>query len=459
MLNHDGLRRQLPQSRLDGCSNGGGSCSGTSALQEFVVDVDQALGHEDNIYKLSLIYTACQVRQYVTGRRTRSRLRRCPAATFEVVSLLVVFVLLGADAGPPLAPVSETVVDAGIPAQRLNAQPLGRKVNAERVERVLNSLSIRERAGQLILAYPQIDRVGPVEVGGILFVGNALKNIPRAKEKIDAARVRAKIPPFVSVDMEGGPSNRMKTVRALRNMPSARALSLMEDAEVKRWGRRVGEAMKAVGLNLNLAPVLDVAPSGHMERNGRSFSGDPEIVVQKSMAYARGLLEAGVVPIGKHFPGYGDTDGDSDHALVTSDWPQERVFAEAGVFVRAKEALGGVMLANVVYAAVDDKPAILSTKLVARVHEQDWLAVTDDISIALLADAIGGTSEDVLRQAFLAGNDLLLTTAPPDWNKGIDYIGILTELAEKEAPAKKQLDESCRRVLRLKDRMGLLDSL
>lgn len=368
---------------------------------------------------------------------------------------LVVLAVLTADAGLTLS-LDE---DAGIPSQRLNAQPLNRKVDEERVERVLASLSTRERCGQLLLAYPQIDRVGPVEVGGILFVGNSLKNIAKAKEKIDAARVRAKIPPFVSVDMEGGPSNRMKSVKSLRTMPSARELALMEDADVKRWGRRVGEAMKAVGLNLNLAPVLDVAPSGHMERNGRSFSGDPDVVVRKSVAYSRGLLEAGVVPIGKHFPGYGDTDGDSDHALVTSDWPQERVFAEAGVFVRAKESLGGVMLANVVYAAVDDKPAILSSKLVARVHEQDWLAVTDDISIALLADAIGGTSEDVLVQSFMAGNDLLLTTAPPDWNKGIDYIGILSKLSERDEAARKQLDASCRRVLRLKDRMGLLDGL
>lgn len=371
---------------------------------------------------------------------------------------LVVFAVLAADAGVPLPPADDAV-DAGIPSQRLNAQPLARKVDDARVERVLASLSVRERAGQLILAYPQIDRVGPVEVGGILFVGNSLRNIARAKEKIDAARVRAKIPPFVSVDMEGGPSNRMKSVRSLRTMPPARELATMEDAEVKRWGRRVGEAMKAVGLNLNLAPVLDVAPTGHMERNGRSFSGDPEVVVKKSVAYARGLLEAGVVPIGKHFPGYGDTDGDSDHFLVTSDWPRERVFSEAGVFVRAKEQLGGVMLANVVYAAVDDKPAILSAKLVARVHEHDWLAVTDDISIGMLAEAIGGTSEDVLVQSFLAGNDLLLTTAPPDWNKGIDYIGILARLAERDEAAKKQLDESCRRVLRLKDRMGLLDGL
>jgi beta-N-acetylhexosaminidase len=253
---------------------------------------------------------------------------------------LVVFALLTTDAG-----VLEAEVDAGIPAQALNARPLGRRVNEERVERVLQSLTTRERAGQLLLAYPQIDRTGPVEVG-LLFVGNSLKNIAKAKEKIDSSRVRAKIPPFVAVDMEGGPSNRMKSVRSLKALPSARDMALLEEAEVKRWGRKVGDAMKSIGLNLNLAPVLDVAPSGHMERNGRSFSGDRDTVVKKAMAYSRGLLEAGVVPIGKHYPGYGDTDGDSDHALVTVDWPRERVLAEAETFVRAKEVLGGVMLAN-----------------------------------------------------------------------------------------------------------------
>lgn len=362
---------------------------------------------------------------------------------------LVVLSLLTADAD----------VDAGLPPQKLYAKPLARKVDEARVERVLASLSTRERAAQLLMAYPQIGKSSPVEVGGILFVGNALKNITKAKERIDSSRARAKVPPFVAVDMEGGPSNRMKSVASLRALPSARDMAALDDAEVKKWGRKVGEAMKTVGLNMNLAPVLDVAASGHMERNGRSFSGDADVVVAKAAAYSRGLLEAGVVPIGKHYPGYGDTDGDSDHALVTSDWPREKVFAQADVFVRAKEVLAGVMLANVAYAAVEDKPAILSPKLVARAHEHDWLAVTDDISIKLLADTIGGTTEDVVTQSFRAGNDLILTTAPPDWDKGIDYIGVLTRAAEADEAGRKQLDESCRRVLRLKDRMGLLDGL
>jgi beta-N-acetylhexosaminidase len=347
---------------------------------------------------------------------------------------------------PPPAPVRSIVV-----------KPLARTVDEARVERVLASLDTRARAGQLIMAYPQIGRSTPVEVGGVLFVGTSLKNLAKAKERIDSSRARARIPPFFAVDMEGGPSNRMKGARGIENMPSAREMAALDDAEVHRWGRRVGEAMQALGLNMNLAPVLDVSSSGHMERNGRSFSGDPDVVVQKATAFSRGLLEAGVVPIGKHFPGYGNSEGDSDHALVVSDLPKPLVLNQADVFHRAREVLGGVMLANVAYASVDPRPAIFSPELVALVHQRDWIAVTDDLSIRLLADAIGGTTADVLRQAFLAGNDLLLTTAPPDWDQGIDPIGVLTELAESDPKAKAMLETACRRVLRLKDRMGLLD--
>ncbi len=365
----------------------------------------------------------------------------------------------GSREGVVPAPTPAPVASPELPTQKLNAFPLERTVDDARVERVLASLDTRARAAQVLLAYPQIDKTGPVSVGGVLFLGTMLRNTTKAKERIDAARVRATVPPFFSVDMEGGRSNRLASVKALKELPSARDMGALPDEEVQAWGQKVGRTMKWLGLNLNLAPVLDVAPSGHMERNQRSYSGDPAVVVAKAKAYSRGLLSAGVVPIGKHFPGYGDIDGDSDHHLVTCDWPKERVLAEVKTFVDAAPVLGGVMLANVAYTAFDSKPAILSPSLVALVHERDWLAVTDDIAIQVLADAIDGSAEAVLKQAFMAGNDIILTTAPPDWDKGIDPVGVLTQLAEDDPKAKKRLEDSTRRVLRLKDRMGLLDGL
>lgn len=328
-----------------------------------------------------------------------------------------------------------------------------------RVERVLQSLSLREKVGQLLLAYPQIKKDAPVDVGGVLFVGATLRKLEAAKERIRAARERARIPPLFAVDIEGGSFNRLDRHPSLRGLPLAREMAALGDKEVEAWGVRVGKAMREVGLNLNLAPVFDVAPKGHMFRNGRAFSGDPEVVKQKATAFARGLARAGVAAVGKHFPGYGDLDADSDHEHTTADWDEARVRAEASVFHAAAPFLGGVMMSNIVYSKFGPRPAILEPALVSLAHERGWLTVTDDVAIRALAEQIGAEREEVVRLAFLAGNDLILTTEPPDWSGGLDYFGILTRLAESDPKMASQLDAAVRRVLRLKDRLGLLDGM
>ncbi|WP_375768906.1 beta-N-acetylhexosaminidase [Archangium gephyra] len=328
-----------------------------------------------------------------------------------------------------------------------------------RVERILHSLSAREKVGQLLLAYPQVGKENPVEVGGVLFVGGTLRKLDAAKERIRSSSERARIPPFFAADIEGGGFNRLKAHPSLKELPLARDMASMEDAEVEAWGVRVGKAMREVGLNMNLAPVFDVSPKGHMFRNGRAFSGNPEVVKQKATAFARGLAKAGIVSIGKHFPGYGDLEADSDHEQAVADWDEERVRLEAAAFRAADRYLGGVMLSNIVYAKLGPGPAILEPALVAMAHESGWLSVTDDVAIRALAERIGAEREEVVRRAFLAGNDLILTTEPPDWSGGLDYFGILTKLAESDPKVAEQLDASVRRVLRIKDRMGLLDGM
>src|SRR6218665_1348588 len=277
-------------------------------------------------------------------------------------------------------------LSAGAAPTRKTPRFPDREPDAARVERVLQSLSLREKVGQLLLAYPQVGKDTRVEVGGVLFVGGTLRKLNAARERIHSSRERARVPPFFAVDIEGGGFNRLQRHAALQKLPSAQELAAMEDAEVEAWGGRVGKAMLEMGLNMNLAPVFDVAPSGHMFRNGRAFSGDPVLVQRKATAFARGLARAGVAAIGKHFPGYGDLDADSDH-------------------VRA---------------------------LVALAHEGGGITVTDDVAIAALAEHLGTAREEVVRRAFLAGNDLILTTEPPDWSGGLDYFGILTTLAQSD---------------------------
>jgi beta-N-acetylhexosaminidase len=362
-----------------------------------------------------------------------------------LVSTLAVLALVGLPAAEAAAPLRKP-------------PPFSRRVPDEaRVERVLASLSLREKVGQLLLAYPQLSKEGPVEVGGVLFVGGTLKQLDAAKARIRSSRERARLPPFFAVDIEGGGFNRLERHPLLRGLPLAREMAALEDAGVEAWGMRVGQAMREVGLNMNLAPVFDVAPAGHMFRNGRAFSGDAAVVKQKATAFARGLAQAGVVAIGKHFPGYGDLEADSDHERASVDWDEARVRREAEAFRAADRFLGGVMLSNIVYTRLGPRPAILEPALVALAHEGGGLSVTDDVAIRALAEQIGAEPAEVLRQAFLAGNDLILTTAPPDWAQGLDYFGILAALAEESPANQERLDTAVRRILRLKDRMGLLD--
>jgi beta-N-acetylhexosaminidase len=331
-----------------------------------------------------------------------------------------------------------------------------RPVDEARVERVFRALSLREKVAQLLLAYPQLNSKTPVEVGGILFVGNTLRNLPAAKAKIESLKARAKVQPLVAVDMEGGKFNRMKGHPLVAKLPGAKALNAMSAKDIERWGFQTGSAMREVGLNFNLAPVFDIAPSGHMQRNGRAFSGQATEVEKSAQAFARGLLGADVIPVGKHFPGYGDVNADSDHEVAVAQWTPEKLEAQLAVFDHSRPVLGGVMMSNVAYAPSGPEPAILSRTLVERAHAMGFITVTDDVAVEALLEHVKGDPAEVLRRAFDAGNDLLLTTAPPDWDKGIDYIGLLLAHVQKDPARTAQAEASCRRLLRLKDRMGLL---
>ena len=120
-----------------------------------------------------------------------------------------------------------------------------RQADAARVERVLQALSVREKVGQLLLAYPQVGKETPVEVGGVLFVGSTLRKLDAARERIRSARERARVPPFFAVDIEGGNFNRLQRHPALQKLPGAQELAALEDGEVEAWGARVGAAMRA----------------------------------------------------------------------------------------------------------------------------------------------------------------------------------------------------------------------
>ena len=121
--------------------------------------------------------------------------------------------------------------------------------------------------------------------------------------------------------------------------------------------------------------------------------------------------------------------------------------------------MAGVMMTNVAYQAYGDVPAAFSTELVAQAHAQGLMVMTDDLAIPVLSEAAGGRPEEVVTRAFLAGNDLLMTTLPIGGQATPDYVGVLVELVREQPALQGRVDDSVWRILRAKQKVGLIPSV
>ena len=321
---------------------------------------------------------------------------------------------------------------------------------------LMSTMSIEDKVGQMIMSYPPKDKEAKVTVGAVVLTRDLLRDEAKVRARIEDLQRRATVPLLVAVDMEGGRLNRLHILKGFEKSPSAQEIGAGDEKEALEQGRKVGAGMKSLGMNCNLAPVLDMADRGTMHEWKRSLGVDPEKVSRIGKAYAQGLWEAGVVPIAKHFPGYGMLDKNSDFHVVITDRSPAEVKHNLRPFMHAGPVLGGVLMANVAYKPFGGVPAILSGELVTMAHDQGWLTVTDDLSVEALAEAIESDPTEVVRRAFLAGNDILLTTAPIDWEKALDYRKIVIDLVKEKPELEKRLDDSVLRVLRVKQKAGLL---
>ena len=345
--------------------------------------------------------------------------------------------------GTPLAALAVAAVLAATPSE-------------ETAEAWLRVLSPEALAAQQVLSTARNVPASPAP-GGVLLFGPVLRDTERLRAWLLEVQGRAQVPLLVAVDMEGGRVNRLRHLPGLQQMPSGAEFGRMREDEVGAWGHRVGRAMAGLGLNCNLAPVLDLADSGWMAATGRSLGVDPDAVAARTRAFARGLWAEGVVPIGKHFPGYGEAGGNSDYQRLVVQRPTSEFDRHVRPFAQVGALLGGVMLANLGYAFYDGVPAVFSEPLVSLAHEQGWVTVTDDLAATPLRKLVpGGTLRDVARRAFRAGNDLLLVSGSE---------GVLEEVAsvlreELAMPGgRDRVEASARRILQLKARAGLLPPL
>ena len=217
-------------------------------------------------------------------------------------------------------------------------------------------------------------------------------------------------PLLISVDQEGGRVQRLKAPFTI--IPAARELGTTRTPEeVEQLARQVGRELALVGINVNLAPVLDVPRSPACPQWDRAYSSDPERAARYGVAAMRGYLAGGVIPVAKHFPGLGDTMADSHEVLPLALSGDARREADLLPFREAVAArVPMVMTAHLAVPAWDDQPATLSP-----VALQQWLRrrlgfggviITDDLEMGGISTRL--TAPQGAREALAAGADLLL---------------------------------------------------
>ncbi|MFZ5897152.1 MAG: beta-N-acetylhexosaminidase [Myxococcota bacterium] len=252
----------------------------------------------------------------------------------------------------------------------------------------------------------------------ILFARNVsdpeqVLSLTRAIKSLSTERIA------VAVDQEGGPVRRLR--KGFTELPAMRTVGRSDDVHVaERTGALLGRELRAVGIDWNFAPVLDVDTNPNNPVIGqRAFSHLPEKVAELGLALARGLSTQGVAACGKHFPGHGDTELDSHLDLPRISHSLERLERVELVPFAAAVAAGipSIMSAHVVFSAVDpDFPATLSPAVLGGLLRQrlgyDGLVVSDDLEMNAIVEHYGIVTAMV--RGLAAGVDCFLVCHTPE---------------------------------------------
>ncbi len=341
------------------------------------------------------------------------------------------------------------------------------------VDRVLASLDARALVGQLLVVY-RADNAFLLEhgFGGVLLFKSMLDDPAALRADLDRLQAAAPVGYLVALDQEGGAVSRLDAVPGWeRGTPGAAAMGGWSPARVAAEGARIGAALRALGVNLNLAPVLDGAVGWDdepslMGRRGRAFGATAGEILPPARAFAAGCREAGVACLAKHFPGY-DVAANSDLEPARSGAKAAAIIATAGRFAAVADVTAGVMMASIIYPALGEAPAVLEPAVVdlARAAVGEGLIMTDDLWGAALrawqrpdlqilpAEYPDADWLALGERALRAGNDLLLVTYPA---KAALLQSLLAARIEEDAGLRGTVRTAARRVLLAKQRLGLL---
>lgn len=408
------------------------------------------------------------------GRRPRTRV----LAGLLLAVLAAVSACGGSSAGggqptatTPHATASRT--GPGSPAPR-PSPAAGSPVSC--ADRVLARMSLAQRVGQLfvvglagsVLDSATAQAIRTYHFGSVSFIATdtagvaGVGAVSRAVQSLSSPQVTGGARFFVAANQEGG------EVQALQGpgfatMPSAVAQGMLPPVQLRRLAQTWGGELRAAGVNLNFAPVMDVVPASDTSQNApigqlmREFGPTPAVVASHGVAFIQGMTQAGEATTAKHFPGLGRVKGNTDFSADVADTvttpgdPYLSTFQQA---IRAGVPL--VMVALATYTRIDPRhlavfsPVVMRTMLRDRMHF-GGVIISDDLGAAQAVASVPPGSRAV--QFIAAGGDLVTS-------KYAGPAGAMARAVLARAMASREfrdeVDTAAAHVLAAKQRSGLL---
>lgn len=297
-------------------------------------------------------------------------------------------------------------------------------------------------------------------IGGVTLFASNCPGVKETAESIHRLKNSAgRFPLCVSVDHEGGQVHRLP--KPVTHFPPLRTLGKLCERMpssnlVWETGRVMGRELKALGFDLNFAPVADVDTNPFNPVIGdRAFSNNAEVVAMAATQLIEGMQGVGVAACAKHFPGHGDTNEDSHAVLPRLPHNLKRLHSLELIPFKAaiQKNVAAIMPAHVVYNGMDHGlPATFSVKLLRDLLREELgfedLIISDDLSMGAISK--NSSMEEACVKAFAAGCDVLLTFGSIEKvRSAIDYFSQAVD--EGKIPAER-IEKSLQRIAEFKAR-------
>jgi beta-N-acetylhexosaminidase len=269
-------------------------------------------------------------------------------------------------------------------------------------------------------------------------------------------------PLLIAVDQEGGRVARLKPEHGFPPFPSAASLGQKGSVQAtRRVGADMGHLLAGLGINLNLAPVVDVNTNPDnpaIGRLDRSFSAHPDRVAEQAAAFIQGQHESNILTCIKHFPGHGSAFNDSHLGLtdITKTWEQKELLPYRRLI--QSQVCDTVMTGHLVHREVDpDHPASLSLAWTRDILRRDLgfdgVIITDDLQMKAITDHY--SLEQTVRLALEAGADIILfgNNLRYDPRIAARANALIVDLVQEGKISRQRIESSYERITRLKQKL------